>query len=68
MNNLKFWNVTHRHCLEAILFPVFLTEGSQFDMLIRLQHTVPDCGLNHKFMTDKNNWIYSGELGEILHL
>jgi hypothetical protein len=55
MNNLKFWYVTPRHCLEAVLFQVSLTEGSQFDMLIGLQHMVPDCGLYHKFMTDENN-------------
>jgi hypothetical protein len=67
-NNLKFWHVTPRHYLEAILFPVSLTEGSQFDMLIGLEHMLPGCGLNHKFMTDENNWIYSGELGKILHL
>jgi hypothetical protein len=57
MINLKFWYVTHRQCLEAILFPVSLTEGSQFDMLIGLEHMVPDCGLNHELMTDENNWI-----------
>jgi hypothetical protein len=68
MNNLKFWYVTPRHCLEAVLFPVSLTEGSQFDMLIGPEHMAPDCGLNHKLMTNENNWMYSGELGEILHL
>jgi hypothetical protein len=57
MINLKFWYVTPRYCLEATLFPVSLTEGSQFDMLIGLKHMVPDCGLNHKLMTDENNWI-----------
>jgi len=67
MNNLKFWYVTSRHCLEAILFPVSLTEGSQFDMLIGPEHMVPDCCLNHKLMTD-DNWMYSGEFGEILGL
>jgi hypothetical protein len=55
-------------CLEATLFPVSLTEGSQFDMLIGLEHMVPDCGLNRKLMTDENNWIYSVEFSGILHL
>jgi len=68
MNNLKFWYVTPRHCPEAILFPVSLTEGSQFYMLIVPEHMAPDCGLNHKLMTDENNWMYSGEFGEILRL
>jgi len=68
MNNLKFWFVASRHCLEAIQFPVSLIEDSQFDILIGPEHMVPDCGLNHKLMTDENNWMYSGEFGEILGL
>lgn len=46
MNNVKLWYVTPRHCLEEIIFPVALTEGSQFDMLIGLEHMVLKYGFN----------------------
>jgi hypothetical protein len=65
MNNLKCGYVTPRHCLEAILFPVPLTEGSQFDMLIGLEHLILDCGVNLTLKIRENNWIYSVELGVI---
>jgi hypothetical protein len=33
---------------KQLFFPVALTEGSQFDMLIGLEHMVLECGLNPK--------------------